>query len=258
MGINQVLAPVADVAASRSGVIGDRAYGGDPGLVAEQVAAAVRGYGAGGVAATAKHFPGHGGTAADSHVTLPVLTADAAGWAASDLLPFAGAVAAGAPVVMVGHLALPAIDPSGAPATLSHRLVAGQLRGALGFDGVVVTDSLSMEGVRSAAGDAAISVQALAAGADILLMPFDFGAAYDAVLEAARTDPAFATRLDDAVARVLRLKLALGALEPPLYDPAAVADRVGVPAHRAVLEEVLAAAAGQPLSPPDADPSGAP
>ncbi len=250
MGINQVLAPVADVAAGRSGVIGERAFGADPALVAEQVAAAVRGYDAGRVAATPKHFPGHGGTRADSHVTLPVLGADAESWAASDLRPFAGAVAAGAPAVMVGHLALPAIDPSGAPATLSRPLITGELRGRLGFDGVVITDSLSMEGVRAAASDGEVAVQALAAGADLLLMPFDFDTAYEAVLTASRSDPAFAARLDEAVARVLGMKQALGVLEPPAYDPVAVSELVAAPAHRAVLDEVRAAATTVPSQAP--------
>ncbi len=244
MGVNQVLAPVADVAAFRAGVIGDRAYGSDPSLVAEQTAAAVQGYLAGGVAPTVKHFPGHGGTAADSHVTLPVLDADAATWAAIALPPFASAVEAGVPVVMVGHLALPAVDRSGLPATLSAPLVAEQLRSRLDFDGVVITDSLSMEGVRSAAGDGAVAVRALAAGADVLLMPFDFTAAYQAVLGEAQQDPALAARLDEAVTRVLLLKRGLGVLDPPPYDPAAVAENVGVPDHRAVLDEVLVVAAG--------------
>ncbi len=244
MGINQVLAPVADVAAFQTGVIGDRAYGSDPAAVAEQAAAAVRGYLAGGVAPTVKHFPGHGGTAADSHVTLPVLDVDAATWAATALPPFVRAVEAGVPVVMVGHLALPAVDPTGVPATLSRPLVDEQLRDGLDFDGVVITDSLSMEGVRAAAADGTVAVQALTAGADVLLMPFDYSAAYGAVLGTAQQDPAFAARLDEAVTRVLLLKRGFGVLDPPPYDPAAVAENVGVPDHRAVLDEVLVAAAG--------------
>ncbi|MGF1598515.1 MAG: glycoside hydrolase family 3 protein [Acidimicrobiales bacterium] len=211
-GINVVLAPVADVTLDGpSGSINNRSYGDDPAVVSDMVRAAIDGLQSSGVAAAAKHWPGHGSTDVDSHNLLPVLGMDRDGWDQRDRLPFAAAVDEDVSIVLVGHLALPAIDPSGAPATVSSVLIDQLLRQEMGFDGVVMTDALNMSAVDDIEPDRLV-VEALAAGADILLMSEDFPAAYDAVVEAVRSGELTEDRLDQAVLRVLRLKDDLGLL----------------------------------------------
>ncbi len=127
-------------------VIGVRSFGADPDAVAGLVAAEVKGYQSSQVAATAKHFPGHGDTAVDSHFGFPVITHSREVWEALDAVPFRAAVKAGIDSIMTAHIMVPALDDSGDPATLSHPILTGILRGELGYDGVVITDSLGMEG----------------------------------------------------------------------------------------------------------------
>ncbi len=146
-GITLNYAPDADVNSNPANpVIGVRSFGADPALVARHTAAWVRGLQAGGVAACAKHFPGHGDTRVDSHHDLPRITADRARLDACELAPFRAAVAAGVQAVMTGHLLVPALDPE-LPATLSQRILGGLLRDELGFSGVVVTDAVEMRAV---------------------------------------------------------------------------------------------------------------
>jgi len=243
VGINQVLAPVVDVLTQASTVIGDRSYGSDPDLVAGMTTASVAGFTAGGVLATAKHFPGHGATSVDSHAALPIIGSTYPEWFNADRVPFRAAVAAGIPAVMVGHLALPELDPTGMPATLSEPIVGGILRRGLRFDGLVMTDSLQMDGVRGSAADGEIAVLAIEAGADLLLMPVDFHTARQALLDAVAEGRLAEARIDESVERILQAKQWIGTLEPLLVDVAAIDGIVGAPAHRAVLDEVLDAAA---------------
>jgi beta-N-acetylhexosaminidase len=168
VGVNLNFAPVADVNTNPDNpVIGIRAFGADAGLAARHVAAFVRGHEATGVAACAKHFPGHGDTHEDSHLALPTLDGGAA---ALDLAlePFRAAIEAGVRSVMTAHIRVPAIDD--VPATLSPPILQGLLRGELGFEGVIVTDALEMRGVSQGYGVAEAAVLALAAGADALLL----------------------------------------------------------------------------------------
>ncbi len=141
LGINQDFAPVADVVRTHTGVIGDRSFGPDPTLDGRDASASAAGLQAAGVLATLKHWPGHGSTSTDSHAALAVIRETAQQWHDIDRAAFAAATATAA-AVMIGHLALPAIDPSGLPATLSPVLVTGQLRHGLGYRGLTVTDSL--------------------------------------------------------------------------------------------------------------------
>ena len=167
-GITLNYAPDADVNSNPANpVIGVRAFGADPALVARHTAAWVRGLQAGGVAACAKHFPGHGDTRVDSHHDLPRITADRDRLDACELAPFRAAVAAGVQAVMTGHLLVPALDPQ-LPATLSRRILGGLLREELGFSGVVVTDAVEMRAVADRYGFAGAAVRALAAGADAI------------------------------------------------------------------------------------------
>ncbi|MET9469460.1 glycoside hydrolase family 3 N-terminal domain-containing protein [Streptomyces sp. NPDC006544] len=207
MGIRHDYAPVADVNVDPANpVIGVRSFGADPRAVAALVAAQVRGYQGAGVAATAKHFPGHGDTGTDSHVGLPLMRHTRAQWEELDEPPFRAAVRAGVDVVMTAHIVFPALDPSGDPATLSRPVVTGILRERLGFRGVVVTDALDMAGVRQKYGDDRIPVLALKAGCDQLLNPPDLGLAHRSVLAALDSGELTRARIEESVLRILELK----------------------------------------------------
>ncbi|HEY9328868.1 MAG TPA: glycoside hydrolase family 3 N-terminal domain-containing protein, partial [Streptomyces sp.] len=172
IGIRQNYAPDADVNVNPANpVIGVRSFGSDPQSVAGMVAAQVKGYQSAGIASTAKHFPGHGDTSTDSHTGLPVITHTREQWAELDEPPFKAAIAAGIDSIMTAHIVVPALDPAEDPATLSRPILTGILREELGYDGVVVTDSLGMEGVRTKYGDERVPVLALQAGVDQLLNP---------------------------------------------------------------------------------------
>ena len=209
LGVNQDFAPVADVVRTSTGVIGDRSFGPDPALDARDVSAAVTGLQHGGVLATLKHWPGHGSTSTDSHAALAVVTESAATWRSVDRVPFARA-AGRAAAIMVGHLAVPALDPSGLPATFSPVLNARLLRKGLGFRGLVVTDSLWMEPARRMGPPGRMALRALRAGNDLLLEPPALPASYRAVLAAVRHRPAVRALVRHAAAHVLAAKVRAG------------------------------------------------
>ncbi|RRR97403.1 glycoside hydrolase family 3 protein [Glycomyces terrestris] len=239
MGLNQNFAPDADVNVDPANpVIGVRSFGSDPALVADFAAAQVRGYQAGGVAVSAKHFPGHGDTGTDSHVGLPVITHTAEEWERIDAPPFRAAIEAGADMVMSAHLQFPALDDSLAPATLSRPILTGLLRERLGFTGVVVTDALDMQGVRTEYGDDRVPVLALLAGADLLLMPPDFPLAYEAVLDAVASGELTEARIDESVRRILALKHSRGIVDAPEADEGAAAEAVGSDANLAAAADI--------------------
>ena len=169
VGVNWDLAPVADVNVPENPVIGVRAFGDDPGVVAEHVAAFVRGLQRLHVAACAKHFPGHGATEQDSHLELPVVTGDLD----AALEPFRAAVAAGVQSIMTAHVRIPQLGP--APATLNGRVIRGLLREELGFGGVVLADALEMKAISGTVGVEAAAVAALDAGVDLLCVGHDLG-----------------------------------------------------------------------------------
>jgi len=235
MGINTDLAPDADVNVNAlNPVIGTRSFSSDPALVASMVAAQVNGYQKdGGVVAAPKHFPGHGDTATDSHTGIPIITHTKAQWQQIDAPPFRAAIGAGADMIMSGHLVVPALDPSGDPATLSQPILTGILRRELGFRGVIITDSLGMKGVRDKYGDGEVAVRAVLAGADSLLMAPDMDAAHAAVLAAVASGRISQKRLDESVARILLLKLKRGILFHPYTDPSGLDSVVGTPEHLA-------------------------
>ncbi|MGW6691193.1 glycoside hydrolase family 3 protein [Streptomyces sp. NPDC054961] len=254
MGIRHDYAPVADVNVDPANpVIGVRSFGADPHAVAALVAAQVRGYQGAGVAATAKHFPGHGDTGTDSHVGLPLMRHTRAQWEELDEPPFRAAVRAGVDVVMTAHIVFPALDPSGDPATLSRPIVTGILRERLGFRGVVVTDALDMAGVRQKYGDDRIPVLALKAGCDQLLNPPDLGLAHRSVLAAVDSGELTRARIEESVLRILELKARRGLFDAagtagtagtPAGTPSTVAGAVdaavGIPAHLAAADEIAA------------------
>lgn len=206
VGVNLDLAPVADVNSDPDNpVIGLRSFGQDPELVARHVAAFVNGLQSAGVGACAKHFPGHGATRLDSHLDLPVLDADLARIRKVDLVPFQAAIGAGVRSVMTAHVVFTALDQD--PATISAP-VLGLLRDELGFDGVVITDALTMAAIRERWGVAEGAVRSLMAGADLLCLdaaPEDQDATRRAILAAVAEGRLDVSRLESAAERVATL-----------------------------------------------------
>ncbi|MEV2243781.1 glycoside hydrolase family 3 protein [Streptomyces sp. NPDC049970] len=239
MGINQNYAPDADVNVNPANpVIGVRSFGSDPESVAGMVAAQVKGYQGAGIASTAKHFPGHGDTSTDSHTGLPVISHTREQWAQLDAPPFRAAVAAGIDSIMTAHIVVPALDASEDPATLSHPILTGILREELGYDGVVVTDALGMEGVRTKYGDERVPVLALLAGVDQLLNPPDLKVAWNAVLNAVKGGEISEARIEESILRILRLKTKLGLFRDPYVTHRGVDRTVGVRSHLAAADRI--------------------
>jgi beta-N-acetylhexosaminidase len=210
-GITLDYAPDADVNCNPDNpVIGVRAFGSDPALVAEHAAAFIRGLQSAGVAACAKHFPGHGDTSVDSHHDVPLIDRTRAQLEECELIPFRAAIAAGVQSVMTGHLLVPAFDTE-VPATLSPKILTDLLRGELGFDGLIVTDGIEMQGVRRKYGLEGATVRALVAGADAICVGGDHAdertavRLRDAIVEAVLSGALPEARLHEAAKRVRQL-----------------------------------------------------
>ena len=240
VGVQWVYAPVCDVNNNPGNpIINTRSFGEDAERVADFAVEFIRGVQENGAMATAKHFPGHGDTATDSHIDLPVIKADRGRMERLELIPFRAAIAAGVGSIMTGHLNVPAYEPDpNTPATLSSNILTGLLRERLGFQGLVVTDALDMGGitVRFAPGEAA--VRAFLAGADALLMPPVPDAAYEALLDAAKSGRISKERLDASVRRILEAKARLGLNQNRLVNVDALNDRFGKTAWQATAQEI--------------------
>ncbi|WP_438860572.1 glycoside hydrolase family 3 protein [Amycolatopsis solani] len=238
VGINQDFAPDSDVNSNPANpVIGVRSFAGQPGLASDFVTAELKGFQKS-VAATAKHFPGHGAAPTDSHTGLPRIDSTEAQWRATDVPPFKAAIAAGVDSIMSAHIQFPSLDPSLEPATLSKPIITGKLRNELGYNGVVVTDALEMQGVRQLHSDAEIPVLALKAGIDQLLMPVHLELAINSVLTAVKTGDIPMQRIDQSVLRVLKLKFKRGILFSPFVDANRVMKTVGVPASLKTAQDI--------------------
>ncbi|AYF97462.1 beta-N-acetylhexosaminidase [Protaetiibacter intestinalis] len=233
VGVNLNFAPDVDINSNPDNpVIGVRSFGDEPRLVARHATAWIAAHEAGGVAVSAKHFPGHGDTSADSHLALPVVDLPLEVLRERELVPFVAAVAAGARTIMSSHILLPQLDPA-QPATFSPRILRELLRGELGFEGVVVSDALDMAGASGEIGIPAAAVRALAGGCDLLCIGTRNTERQLAEIEIAIADAIAdgslaAERLDDAVARVTALAGGLVAEEAPVpapfeLDPAVIA-----------------------------------
>lgn len=234
-GIHINFAPVVDVNNNPANpVINTRSFGEDPRRVARLSAAFVRGAQDGGQLATAKHFPGHGDTDVDSHNALPVVSASMARLESTELVPFKAAIEAGASMVMTAHIALPAIDATGVPATLSPKIITGLLRDSLHFRGVAITDAMTMEGIGKGYTTEESSVLAVKAGADILLKPSDPTRAIDGVVAAVERGEISRARIDSAARRVLELKARVGLGVASQVSLTTLREIVGAPEHRAV------------------------
>jgi beta-N-acetylhexosaminidase len=244
MGINQNFSPVADVNSNPvNPIIAARSFSSDPKLAGDLVAAEVTGYQRGGrltdtVSAAAKHFPGHGDAAEDSHSGLPVIKRTAEAWRETDLPPFKAAIAAGIDSIMTAHIQVRSLDPSGEPATLSKPIMTGLLRNELGYDGVVVTDSLAMAGVRKMHPDEEIPVLAIEAGVDQMLMPPDLNLTINAVLTAVRSGRLSEQRIDQSVLRILKQKWKRGVFLRPFVDEHRVSREVGTKDNLAQIQEI--------------------
>jgi beta-N-acetylhexosaminidase len=239
VGVNLDYAPVADVNVDPANpVIGVRSFGSDPALVSQLTSAALAGFHQAGIATAVKHFPGHGDTDTDSHSGLPVIHHSLQQWQQIDAPPFEAAVRGGTDMILSAHISVPALDSSGGPATLSSRIMTGLLRGTLGYNGVITTDSLQMTGVRLQYNNAQIAVHAIQAGCDELLMPDNVGTAYNAVLAAVRDGQIPQSRLDASVTRILTLKAVRGILDRPYVDAAAARTGAGTPSGAATAQRV--------------------
>jgi beta-N-acetylhexosaminidase len=247
VGVSVDFAPVFGVLPAGGGpsAIGQygRSYGSDPHRVATLVAAAVTGYQSGGVIAGMKHFPGLARIGADSHVTLPTLSASCADWNAHEAIPAKAGIDAGALMVMTGHVLLPAAGDGKRPASVSPVVVQQLLKGSgaggctgMGFDGVTVTDSMQMAPITDNYGPGAAAVQALAAGEDLVLMSANPAAAVAGIVAAVRDGSLEKKRLDDAATAVLALRIASARVPAPPLDV------VNSAAHRSLAAAVFAAA----------------
>ncbi|MBI1808790.1 MAG: hypothetical protein HYR75_02730, partial [Gemmatimonadetes bacterium] len=228
IGIHMAYAPVVDVNNNPANpVINTRSFGEDPEQVARLTSAFIRGLQDEGVAATAKHFPGHGDTDTDSHLALPIVRSDRARLATTELVPFRAAIAAGVAGVMTAHIALPAVSHDTVPATLEPAIVTALLRDSLGFRGLTITDALSMEGVGKGYTVERSAVLAVLAGADVLLKPTDVRRAIDAVVAAVERGEIPRERIDASVRRILELKLRTGAVQRPIVPLDSLREVVG-------------------------------
>jgi beta-N-acetylhexosaminidase len=210
LGVDVNFAPVADVDTEGANpIIGDRAFSDDPEAVADYVITQLDAYEGTGVVAGLKHFPGHGDTTEDSHLTLPRVDLDLEELRERELVPFARAIEHGAEAIMTAHLELPEVSGPDVPASMSPVVVNDLLRGELGFDGVIVTDSLEMAGARHQRPDDRVALHALLAGHDLLVLPPEPEASVELLQRGLETEQLDHRRVEESVRRLLGLKATL-------------------------------------------------
>ena len=242
IGVQWIYYPVADVNNNPDNpIINIRSFGEDPQAVAMHVKAFIEGAHADRknlVLATAKHFPGHGDTAEDTHLNLATISADRARLDRLELVPFKAAIAAGVDAIMTAHIAVPALAPPDIPATLSPAILTGLLRKQLGFQGLVVTDALEMGGIAKGFSTGEASVRAIEAGADTLLMPSDPDAAVRAVVAAVQSGRLSRQRIQESVIKILSAKERLGLDRKSTVDLEAIGDVIDSPEAGEKAQEV--------------------
>ena len=206
-GFNLNFAPVADVLTNPDNdAIGKRSFGSDADIVSSMVASAVKGLEETGVTACMKHFPGQGGADGDTHTEMAVTDRTLDEMRETEFKPFIAGMEAGAQMIMVGHFAVPSVTGDNTPASLSKELITDVLREELGYNGVVITDALNMSAVSEYYDSAQAAVMALKAGADMVLMPEDFEAAYEGVLAAVADGTISEARINDSLTRIYKIK----------------------------------------------------
>lgn len=239
LGVHTDLAPVADVNNNpRNPVINIRSFGEDPGQVGVMASAWVRGLQQGGMLATLKHFPGHGDTAVDSHLGLPVVAHPRERLNAIELAPFRAGIEAGAAGVMVAHVEMPALDKTPGPATFSHSVVTGLLRDELRFSGLILSDAMNMDAVTKMGSAGENAVKAFLAGIDVILDSRDTIAAYQGLRAAVASGQISRERLEQSVRRILAAKARLGLHRTRLVNFDAIPEVVGTRRHAAVAQQV--------------------
>jgi beta-N-acetylhexosaminidase len=228
LGIHVAFAPVLDVNNNpKNPVISLRSFGENPHLVAQLGTAVVRGIQENGMLATGKHFPGHGDTEQNSHLELARVNASAARLDSVELVPFRAAIRAGVRGIMTFHGSLPGLDTSSLPATLNPHIMTDLLRGRLGFEGMIFTDALDMNGVLGKMSMAEVTQRAVGAGADVLLMPTDIAGAIDAVVDGVHRGLFAESRIDASVRKLLVAKQEMGLARQRLVDLQALRSIVG-------------------------------
>jgi beta-N-acetylhexosaminidase len=242
IGVHWNFFPVADVNSNPDNpIINTRSFGEDPLMVGDFVSAYIRGAHSASLLTTAKHFPGHGDTATDSHLGLAQVTGDRARLESLELRPFRKAIESGVDSIMVAHVTVPALDSSpNAVATVSPEIVTHLLKQQLGFSGIVITDALDMGALtRLYASDIGReAVDAFKAGNDMLLIPPDLDAAYRAMLAAARSGEIPISRVDQSVLKILRMKASLGLNKARQVDLGTLDQKVGTPANIALGQQM--------------------
>jgi beta-N-acetylhexosaminidase len=232
LGIHIAYAPVLDVNNNPANpVINTRSYGEDPRLVARMGAAFIRGLQTNGMIATGKHFPGHGDTGVNSHLALPVVTVSRSRLDSVELIPFKAAVNSGVGAIMSFHGAMPALDSSGVPGTLSPNVLTGLLRNDMQFKGIIISDAMDMRGVLDQYGAVEAVKRAVAAGVDVLIQPLSVTETIDAVVAGVKEGRYSEARIDQSVRRILRTKAALGLNKSKTVDLNALRFVVGDSAH---------------------------
>ncbi len=210
LGFNVDFAPDADVLTNeRNTVIGDRSFGSDPERVTRMASAVSDGLHAEGVLSAFKHFPGHGATEADTHEGYAYTEKTYEELRAAELIPFAAAKECGVDMVMVAHISLPNVVGDSTPSSLSHKMITEILRGDLGFEGLVVTDSMSMGAVTEHYSSGEAAAKAVEAGADLLLMPKNFQEAFQGIRDAVSSGRITEERIEESLQRILRVKLSM-------------------------------------------------
>jgi beta-N-acetylhexosaminidase len=246
IGIHWNFFPDADVNSNPANpIINTRSFGEDPKQVGDLVAAYIKGAHEGGMLTTAKHFPGHGDTATDSHLGVASVNVDRAHLDSIELPPFRQAIAAGVDSVMVAHVTVPALDSDpNHVATISPAIVSDLLEKQLDFKGIIVTDALDMAALTRlfANNVGRAAVEAFKAGNDVLLIPADFPASYNAMLQAVQSGEISRERLDRSVLKILKTKASLGLQEARTVDVKALANLVGKPGNLAFGQQVADAA----------------
>jgi beta-N-acetylhexosaminidase len=242
LGVQWVFFPVADVNSNPDNpIINIRSFGENPEQVAKFVTAFIDGARADPktrVLTTAKHFPGHGDTAVDTHLNLAVVSGDRARLEAVEWAPFRAAIKDGVDSIMTAHIAVPALSPAELPATLSPAILTGLLRGEMGFQGIVVTDALEMGGIAKGYSTGEAAVKAIEAGADGLVMPPDPDAAIRAVLAAVRSGQISEQRINESVERLLGAKQRVGLDRRRFVDLEAISDEVNSPESNQRAQEI--------------------
>ena len=228
LGIHIAYAPVLDVNNNPANpVINTRSYSEDPALAARMGVAFIHGLQDHGMIATGKHFPGHGDTGVNSHLALPIVTVSRSRLDTVELVPFRAAVNNGVGAIMSFHGAMPALDSSGVPGTLSPKVVTGLLRGEMGFRGIIISDAMDMRGVLDQFGADEAAKRAIAAGIDVLIQPLDVSKTIDAVIAGIGEGRYTEARVDSSVRRVLEAKRKLGLAQTKLVDLNALRFAVG-------------------------------